>query len=163
MAAQLKTLPPAEIGISSGCSWAIGLGSHKYFKLYLQWPVLLLILFFHISGGLLTPIPTPTNVSPTATQDPTAKPPVAKIPTPLPLPLVTTGTITPDSSPLGVLSPAATTAAVSMAMNGAKRALSASQAPTDGNEEPDIKRQKLLQQGATWHGTQQDNAEQEKL
>lgn len=112
---------------------------------------------------MLTPIPTPTNVSPTATQDSSAKPPVAKIPTPLPLPLVTTGTITPDSSPLGVLSPAATTAAVSIAMNGAKRALSASQAPTDSNEEPDIKRQKLVRQGATWHGTQQDTAEQEKL
>lgn len=117
----------------------------------------------NISGGLLTPIPTPTNVSPTATQDSSGKPAVSKIPTPLPLPLVTTGTITPDSSPLGVLSPAATTAAVSMAMNGAKRALSASQAPTDNNEEPDIKRQKLVQQGATWHGTQQDTAGQEKL
>lgn len=125
------------------------------------------MLFFNtsvnISGGLLTPIPTPTNVSPTATQDSSGKPAVSKIPTPLPLPLVTTGTITPDSLPLGVLSPAATTAAVSMAMNGAKRALSASQAPTDNNEEPDIKRQKLVQQGATWHGTQQDTAGQEKL
>jgi len=48
-------------------------------------------------------------------------------------------------------------------MNGAKRALSASQVPTDSNEEPDIKRQKLVRQGATWHGTQQDTAEQEKL
>ena len=48
-------------------------------------------------------------------------------------------------------------------MNGAKRALSASQAPADNNEEPDIKRQKLGQQGATWHGTQQDTAGHEKL
>ncbi|KAJ7340463.1 Forkhead box protein K2 [Desmophyllum pertusum] len=116
------------------------------------------------SGGLLTPIPTPTSVSPTGTQDASAKPQISKIPNPLPLPLVTTGTLTPDSSPLGVLSPAATTAAVSMAMNGAKRALSTSQAPTSNDEEPEIKRQKLLQQqSSTWHGSQPETAGQDKL
>ncbi|XP_078348523.1 uncharacterized protein LOC144633549 [Oculina patagonica] len=115
------------------------------------------------AGGLLTPIPTPTSVSPTGAQDASTKPPVSKIPTPLPLPLVTTGTLTPDSSPLGVLSPAATTAAVSMAMNGAKRALSSSQAPTGNNEEPEIKRQKLVQQGATWQAGQQETSTQDKL
>ena len=125
---------------------------------------LIVITFVCFSGGLLTPIPTPTSVSPTGTQDASAKPQISKIPNPLPLPLVTTGTLTPDSSPLGVLSPAATTAAVSMAMNGAKRALSTSQAPTSNDEEPEIKRQKLLQQqSSTWHGSQPETAGQDKL
>lgn len=110
---------------------------------------------------MLTPIPTPTSVSPTGAQDTSVKPQVPKVPHPLPLPLVTTGTITPDSSPLGVLSPAATTAAVSMAMNGAKRALSTSQPLPNNEEEPEIKRQKLSQQSAAYHGSQ--TADQGKL
>lgn len=48
-------------------------------------------------------------------------------------------------------------------MNGAKRALSSSQAPTENNEEPEIKRQKLVQQGATWQGSQQETSSQDKL
>ncbi|XP_068673091.1 forkhead box protein K1-like [Montipora foliosa] len=98
------------------------------------------------SGGLLTPSPTPTAVSPTGiAHEITAKPQALKVPNPLALPLVTTANLNPESSPLGVLSPAATTAAVSMAMNGAKRILSSCHGPNSGDTEPEIKRQKLLQ------------------
>ena len=125
--------------------------------------------FFHdcifVLGGLLTPIPTPTNVSPTGTQDMSVKPQISKVPNPLPLPIVTTGTLTPDSSPLGVLSPAATTAAVSMAMNGAKRPLSTSQPLTNSEEEHEIKRQKLSQPSASYKSSpsQPETANQGKL
>lgn len=125
--------------------------------------------FFHdcifVLGGLLTPIPTPTNVSPTGTQDMSVKPQISKVPNPLPLPIVTTGTLTPDSSPLGVLSPAATTAAVSMAMNGAKRPLSTSQPLTNSEEEHEIKRQKLSQPSAAYKSSpsQPETADQGKL
>jgi len=118
------------------------------------------------SGGLLTPIPTPTgSASPTGTaQDASNKPHIPKVPNALPLSLVTTtATLTPESSPLGVLSPAATTAAVSMAMNGAKRALSTSHAPSNADEEPEIKRQKLVQQNAVWQNSQAEKADQDKL
>ncbi|KAM7432735.1 Forkhead box protein K2 [Porites harrisoni] len=116
------------------------------------------------SGGLLTPIPTP-GVSPTGpTQEAASKPQVVKVPNPLPLPLVTTASLTPETSPLGVLSPAATTAAVSMAMNGAKRALSTSQAPASTDNEPDIKRQKLVQQqNVVWQNRPVESNNQEKL
>ena len=117
-----------------------------------------------ISGGLLTPIPTP-GVSPTGpTQEAASKPQVVKVPNPLPLPLVTTASLTPETSPLGVLSPAATTAAVSMAMNGAKRALSTTQAPASTDNEPDIKRQKLVQQqNVVWQNRPVESNNQEKL
>lgn len=118
----------------------------------------------YISGGLLTPIPTPTAVSPTATaQEGSTKPQVQKVPNPLPLPLASTATLTPESSPLGVLSPAATTAAVSLAMNGAKRALSTGQGLTNADVEPEIKRQKLVQQNAVWQNSQAETADQDKL
>lgn len=117
-----------------------------------------------VSGGLLTPSPTPTAVSPTgAAQEASIKPQVPKLPNPLPLPLVTTATLTPESSPLGVLSPAATTAAVSLAMNGAKRALSTSQGPNSADEEPEIKRPKFVQQNTVWQNSQLETANQDKL
>ncbi|XP_031563321.1 forkhead box protein K1-like [Actinia tenebrosa] len=86
------------------------------------------------SAGVLTPAPTPTNVSPTG-QEPIAKPR-------LPAPLVVTSiaTLTPESSPLGVLSPSATTAAVSMVMNSAKRMLNPSMHAGHGNQEPEAKK-----------------------
>ena len=121
-------------------------------------------MLFFLSGGVLTPIPTPTSISPTGChQDVATKQQVSKVPTPLPLPLVSSGTLTPDSSPLGILSPAATTAAVSMAMNGAKRVLSGSQVGDEYDDEPEVKRQRIVQQNATWHGNQGEPAGQEKL
>ena len=62
-----------------------------------------------------------------------------------------------------MLSPAATTAAVSLAMNGAKRALSAGQALANADEEPEIKRQKLAQQNAVWQNSEAETADQDKL
>ncbi|XP_020914191.1 forkhead box protein K1 [Exaiptasia diaphana] len=82
------------------------------------------------SGGVLTPALTPTNVSPTG-QDPPQKP---KPPAPLVMTNITT--LTPESSPLGILSPSATTAAVSMVMNSAKRMLN----PTPIENEPNVKK-----------------------
>lgn len=82
----------------------------------------------------------------------------------LPLPSVTTATLTPESSPLGVLSPAATTAAVSMAMNGAKRMLSSCHGPSIADTEPEVKRQKLLQQqNIMWSNNQTETSHQDKL
>ncbi|XP_067045315.1 forkhead box protein K1-like [Acropora muricata] len=117
------------------------------------------------SGGLLTPIPTPTAVSPTGTtQESATKPQMQKVPNPLPLPSVTTATLTPESSPLGVLSPAATTAAVSMAMNGAKRMLSSCHGPGIADTETEVKRQKLLQQqNIMWSNNQTETSHQDKL
>jgi len=50
-----------------------------------------------------------------------------------------------------------------MAMNGAKRALSTSHAPSNADEEPEIKRQKLVQQNAVWQNSQAEKADQDKL
>ena len=50
------------------------------------------------------------------------------------------GTLTPESSPLGVLSPAATNAAVSLVMNSVKRPFVLSGMPGIVEEEPEVKR-----------------------
>lgn len=104
-------------------------------------------------------------MSPTGTtQEAATKPQMQKVPNPLPLPSVTTATLTPESSPLGVLSPAATTAAVSMAMNGAKRMLSSCHGPSIADTEPEVKRQKLLQQqNIMWSNNQTETSHQDKL
>ena len=65
------------------------------------------------------------------------RPPI-KLLAPIVAPAV--GTLTPETSPLGVLSPSATTAAVSQAMNGAKRALGTSDSAENSEEEPSVKR-----------------------
>lgn len=96
-------------------------------------------VYCFLQGGVLTPAPTPTNVSPTG-QEPVHRP---KLPAPLVMTHVTT--LTPESSPLGILSPSATTAAVSLVMNSAKRMLN----PTvneSGTQEPDVKKFKSEQQ-----------------
>ena len=65
------------------------------------------------------------------------RPPI-KILAPIVAPAV--GTLTPETSPLGVLSPSATTAAVSQAMNGAKRTLGPVDSSENIEEEPSVKR-----------------------
>ena len=57
-----------------------------------------------------------------------------------PLPLETT--LTPETSPLGVLSPAATNAAVSLVMNSVKRPFGIGNLPGITEEEPMVKRYK---------------------
>ena len=96
------------------------------------------------AGGILTPAPTPTSVSPTVPQEPVTKPTVPKLPTPLPVTSVSS--LSPETSPLGILSPSATTAAVSMAMNGAKRVLGTSQENNGSDGEPDEKRPRSSQE-----------------
>lgn len=92
----------------------------------------------YLPSGILTPAPTPTNAaSMSPAQEYVNRPPI-KMLAPIVAPAV--GTLTPETSPLGVLSPSATTAAVSQAMNGAKRTLGPGDSLENIEEEPSIKR-----------------------
>lgn len=70
-------------------------------------------------------------------QEFTNRPPIKML---APIVAPTVGTLTPETSPLGVLSPSATTAAVSQAMNGAKRTFCANDTSENIEEESSVKR-----------------------
>lgn len=89
------------------------------------------------AGGPLTPVQTPTALtsasSITTEQNRPSK--LHLIPPP-----PDSGTLTPEYSPLGVLSPAATNAAVSLVMNNVKRSFGLAGLPGIIEEEPEKKR-----------------------
>ncbi|XP_028406614.1 forkhead box protein K2-like isoform X2 [Dendronephthya gigantea] len=88
-------------------------------------------------SGLLTPVQTPTALSSVAavTTDQQQRPNKLQIRPPPP-----ETTLTPETSPLGVLSPAATNAAVSLVMNSVKRPFGMGNLPDISEEEPIMKR-----------------------
>lgn len=112
---------------------------------------------FFSSGGLLTPVQTPTALtsgsSITADQNRPTK--LQLVPPP-----PNCGTLTPESSPLGVLSPAATNAAVNMVMNSMKRPFVLAGLPGIIEEEPEKKRHREGSENglATGESNRQDSS-----
>ena len=97
-----------------------------------------MVILFLSFLGLLTPVQTPTAL--TSTSSITTE---QQRPSKLQLrPLPHEATLTPETSPLGVLSPAATNAAVSLVMNSVKRPFAIGNLPGITEEEPMVKRYK---------------------
>ena len=96
---------------------------------------LVVIFGIHVSG-LLTPVQTPTALtSSTSVTTEQQRPNKLQIRSPPP-----ETTLTPETSPLGVLSPAATNAAVNLVMSSVKRPFGIGNLPGISEEEPMMKR-----------------------
>ena len=91
---------------------------------------------FLFLGGLLTPVQTPTTLTSASSISTDQQRPNKLQIRPPPL----ENTLTPETSPLGVLSPAATNAAVNLVMNSVKRPFGIGHLPGISEEEPMVKR-----------------------